>query len=474
MLDAATRQWTCTMPGLIGSGVVEQGQQTFHKNVAGATTAVNLLDPRGPHDDRSQKICSRSQTNCSHDTPTVDAKSERVRSMVDAALGAAKAAAASSMATASAGPATHPKTSITFKAPAALRVPAPAAGGKVPAFVPTSNPRPPISAPPSTLESSVGARLQGRNFEHTSSHSHSETSKCSRSRSRDRRRRRHSHGRRRSRGHRRKRHKSLSCSQKGNRKQSVRGSVFTDTADATAASQFAQPKLAQGRSVQLSPQEVPEWLQDLAAQPTGPCRKKILRMSDAFVKCLIGRGGETIRFIINRTGADIQVRSAPQDPEGIVSIVGNVEAAENMIREVLASKGCYMTTTGAYAPQYAAPGLALPTQADQDVLKIPSELVGLFIGAEGSGIKDIKSQVGGAVSIKVLAPILPGGFQEVQVVGDHWQSAKEIARAKIEEYKKITPGRWNMPGWWHTPGSNIVPPQNDGDVSLAMETVGML
>merc|ERR1712125_300755 len=86
------------------------------------------------------------------------------------------------------------------------------------------------------------------------------------------------------------------------------------------------------------------------------------------------------------------------------------------------------------------------------MLKIPSELVGLFIGAEGSGIKDIKSQVGGAVSVKVLAPILPGGYQEVQVVGDHWQKAKEIARAKIEEYKKITPGRWNLPGW-HTQGS---------------------
>lgn len=187
-------------------------------------------------------------------------------------------------------------------------------------------------------------------------------------------------------------------------------------------------------------EKMPDWLSDLAP-PGSIFGRKVLRMSDSFIKCLIGRGGETIQNIINKTGVDIKIVSSPQDSEGIVSICGNVELGERIVRETLAAKGCHLPVT------YGTPSFGNHRQGETERLLIPTELIPTFVGPGGSNIKQIKGKVRGPVSIKVLQELLPGGFQEVQVIGDGWLPAKQMVREKIEEIKRLTPGRWNMPGW---------------------------
>lgn len=273
----------------------------------------------------------------------------------------------------------------------------------------------------------------------------------SRSRSRDRDRRARSRSRRR-----------RSRSKSGRKK-----SMFDksgDTSEATRPGQVpksapAEPgrpgsKFSDSASVQISASgnDVPDWLKDLAEPqiPRALLGRKVLRMPDAYIKCLIGRGGETIRQIINKTGADIRIEAKQDNLDGIVSIANNIEAAEKLIKEILASKGCHWQTQMASDMGGELTNVGWKGHVDDDDLQIPTELVGLFIGNAGAGIKEIKARVGGAVTIKVLPPLLPGGFQCVQVVGENWKAAREVVRQKIKQILQETPGRWHAPGFSKT------------------------
>lgn len=188
--------------------------------------------------------------------------------------------------------------------------------------------------------------------------------------------------------------------------------------------------------------------------------RKVLRMPGAYVKCLIGRGGETIRQIRCRTGADIKIEGKPDDLDGVVSIAGNIEIAEKMIREILASKGCHWESAEGPGPLLGGntTNVGWKSLNDAEDLRIPTELVGLFIGNAGSGFQEIKARVGGGCTIKVLPGVLPGGVQSIQVVGDNWKAAREIVREKIDYIKRTTPGPWQT----QTPGAPLRPAVGKG------------
>lgn len=246
------------------------------------------------------------------------------------------------------------------------------------------------------------------------------------------------------------------------------GPGATDAA-ASASESSRSNKFSDKGSVQLAGEKVPDWLKDLAEPqiPRALLGRKVLRMPDAYIKCLIGRGGETIRHIINKTGADIRIDAKHDNLDGVVSIANNIEAAEKMIKETLASKGCHWETQEAIDLGGKLTNVGWKGHVDNDDLQIPTELVGLFIGNAGAGIKEIKARVGGAVTIKVLPPLLPGGFQVVQVVGENWRRAKELVRQKIQEILTTTPGRW------HAPGFNMNnPSQSGGNMAGYMPTFG--
>merc|ERR1719335_1205513 len=84
----------------------------------------------------------------------------------------------------------------------------------------------------------------------------------------------------------------------------------------------------------------------------------------------------------------------------------------------------------------APPTVASSGQADvgEDEVPIAGNLVGLFIGPQGSGIKEIKEKVTtGAVFISVGPPKVPGGPQVVQVTGSGRREALELIRARVND-----------------------------------------
>jgi len=194
------------------------------------------------------------------------------------------------------------------------------------------------------------------------------------------------------------------------------------------------------------PKDVPDWLQDLVSQegpkpPPGiaPENFKVLRMEGVQIRALIGKGGETIREIRQRSGADVKIDHLPQDLEGTVTIVGDVEKTEKMIREALSSKGCPLSgprPLGAPPLPPGAPGQSVDVPEENE-MQVPPELVGPLIGPGGATIKDIRAKAGGGVFISVLPPAAPGGPQNVRIVGDNREHAKELVRSKIEELKKM-------------------------------------
>jgi len=152
---------------------------------------------------------------------------------------------------------------------------------------------------------------------------------------------------------------------------------------------------------------------------------KVLRLQSVQIRVLLGKGGGTIRDIIAKTGADIKIdHSKRDDPEGDVTIIGNVEKTEAVIREVLATKGCPLIPPEGTAPE-------IPPE-EEDLVVAPN-LVGLFIGKGGESVRVMREKVGGAIFIGVQPPTGPGIPQRIQIVGDNREKAKEIVREKLAE-----------------------------------------
>jgi len=313
-----------------------------------------------------------------------------------------------------------------------------------------------VAASPLPGESGVGQRRRA-----SASERRSRSQRCIAAQSGDR----GSHGRRRSRNRQdsRSRQRSRSCHEHPGRGRSRRRAKGKDIrAPSPGRRKSKWDVTASDRSKDPHPKDVPDWLQDLAdtskADKPEPTWKnyKVLRLQAVQIRCLLGKGGETIREVRARSGADIKINHPPQDPEGDISIVGDVERTEAVIREVLAHKGCPIRTPTEEPPGWppgtsssfssspsSAPPPPLRDAEHEEHVQIPSGIVGLFIGSGGANIRDIKAQLGGATFISVQPASDAGDpYQTVRIVGENREKAKLLVRAKIQEIQKAPrPGR---------------------------------
>ena len=181
----------------------------------------------------------------------------------------------------------------------------------------------------------------------------------------------------------------------------------------------------------------PAWMKDMVevlksdSTPSRPASKKnednpkghkVIELPAHLIRVLIGKAGSTIREVISRTGSDIKVNHLPHEPQGSISVVGDIARTEAVIQEIFRARGC----------KWSPSGTPLAEQSQEDV-PISADLVGLFIGKGGETIKDLRERCGGQVSITIQPASTPGGMQGVRVVGDNWKLAKALVRAKIEE-----------------------------------------
>ncbi|KAE9606523.1 putative K domain-containing protein [Lupinus albus] len=155
------------------------------------------------------------------------------------------------------------------------------------------------------------------------------------------------------------------------------------------------------------------------------------------VGVLIGKAGDTIRYLQYNSGAKIQITrdadAAPHSATRLVELIGSlgsIEKAEKLINAVVAE------ADAGGSPALVARGLS-PAQAtvgsEQIQIQVPNEKVGLIIGRGGETIKNLQTKSG--ARIQLIPQHLPEGDNSkertVQVTGDKRQI--EFAQEMIKE-----------------------------------------
>ncbi|XP_044511057.1 far upstream element-binding protein 2 isoform X2 [Mangifera indica] len=155
------------------------------------------------------------------------------------------------------------------------------------------------------------------------------------------------------------------------------------------------------------------------------------------VGVLIGKAGDTIRYLQYNSGAKIQItRDAEADPYSatrpveLVGTLSNINKAEKLISAVIAE------ADAGGSPSLVARGLATAQAAgigEQVEIKVPNEKVGLIIGRGGETIKGLQTRSG--ARIQLIPQHLPEGDgskeRTVRVTGDMRQI--EIAQEMIKD-----------------------------------------
>eukprot|EP01018_Ginkgo_biloba_P010288 Gb_17340 [translate_table: standard] len=196
----------------------------------------------------------------------------------------------------------------------------------------------------------------------------------------------------------------------------------------------------------------------------GSSRK--MDVPNAKVGLLIGKGGETIKYLQQHSGAKIQItRDADADPHSStreVELSGtaeNISRAEQLIKDVMAQADAGGSGT------LAAQGFnTLQSGGEQIQLKVPNNKVGpfilksdflqvgLIIGRGGETIKNLQSRTGARVQLIPLH--LPVGDtsteRTVQVTGS--KSQIEAAQEMIKELTSeltVAEGVLRLMGTWY-------------------------
>ncbi|OMO79071.1 hypothetical protein COLO4_24569 [Corchorus olitorius] len=167
-----------------------------------------------------------------------------------------------------------------------------------------------------------------------------------------------------------------------------------------------------------------------------------IEVPNAKVGVLIGKAGDTIRYLQYNSGAKIQImrdadadRDAPTRPVEIIGTLSSITMAEKLINAVIAE------ADAGGSPSLVARGLATTQAAgaaDQIEIQVPNEKVGLIIGRGGETIKGLQTRSG--ARIQLIPQHLPEGDgskeRTVRVTGDKKQI--DIARELIKDVMNQT------------------------------------
>ncbi|XWS15420.1 hypothetical protein CRYUN_Cryun35bG0096500 [Craigia yunnanensis] len=162
-----------------------------------------------------------------------------------------------------------------------------------------------------------------------------------------------------------------------------------------------------------------------------------IEVPNAKVGALIGKAGDTIRYLQYNSGAKIQImrdadadRDAPTRPVEIIGTLSSITKAEKLINAVIAE------AESGGSPSLVARGLATTqaaAAADHFEIQVPNEKVGLIIGRGGETIKGLQTRSG--ARIQLIPQHLPEGDgskeRMVRVTGDKKQI--EIATEMIKD-----------------------------------------
>ncbi|XP_049399420.1 uncharacterized protein LOC125863280 [Solanum stenotomum] len=205
-----------------------------------------------------------------------------------------------------------------------------------------------------------------------------------------------------------------------------------------------------------------------------PGQSKKIEIPNGRVGVIIGKGGETIKYLQLQSGAKIQVtRDMDADPNSTnraVELMGTpdqIAKAEQLITEVLSEAD----SGGSGLVSRRLPGQQ--SGGEQFSLKVPNNKVGLVIGKGGETIKSMQARTG--ARIQVIPLHLPPGdtSQErtVQIDG----SSEQIEAAKQLVYEVISENRarnQGMSGGYQQQGYQARPPTSWAPPGAPMQQSG--
>lgn len=164
-----------------------------------------------------------------------------------------------------------------------------------------------------------------------------------------------------------------------------------------------------------------------------------IMVPDRTVGLIIGRGGETIRDLQERSGCHVNIVGEQKSVNGLrpVNLIGPYAAtaqAKEMIMEIVESDA---RNTNGGGPGGSAPPHGRPHRDDrektQDAIYVPNEAVGMIIGKGGETIREMQNVTG--CKINVSQQPQPGQSErEIELVGtrDSINQAKAAIEEKVE------------------------------------------
>ncbi|KAL9432380.1 hypothetical protein AB3S75_027417 [Citrus x aurantiifolia] len=194
----------------------------------------------------------------------------------------------------------------------------------------------------------------------------------------------------------------------------------------------------EGESVIVDPQQSVENSKsdDPSSTDDSTISRKIVVPNDK-VGVLIGKAGDTIRYLQYNSGAKIQItRYVDADPHAatrpveIIGTLSNIDKAEKLINAIIAE------ADAGGSPSLVARGVATAQAsgaAEQVEIKVLNEKVGLIIGRGGETIKGLQTRAGARIQLIPQHLLEEDGSKEriVRVTGDMGQI--EIAQQMIKE-----------------------------------------
>ncbi len=192
---------------------------------------------------------------------------------------------------------------------------------------------------------------------------------------------------------------------------------------------------------------------------------KTIAIPNGRVGVIIGKGGETIKYLQLQSGAKIQVtRDMDADPNSYTRSVelqgaaDSIAKAEQLIKDVLAEA----ESGGSGIVSRRVTGQ--PGGAEQFVMQIPNNKVGLIIGKGGETIKNMQANTG--ARIQVIPLHLPPGDtsteRTLQIDGSSEQieAAKQLVNEVISEnrLRNQMGGGYSQQGYQARPPTSWAPP----------------
>uniref|UniRef100_A0A5B7C385 Putative far upstream element-binding protein 1-like n=1 Tax=Davidia involucrata TaxID=16924 RepID=A0A5B7C385_DAVIN len=209
---------------------------------------------------------------------------------------------------------------------------------------------------------------------------------------------------------------------------------------------------------------------------------KIITIPNGKVGVVIGKGGETIKYLQLQSGVNIQItKDSDADPYSqtrgveLTGTMDQISRAEQLIDDVINE-----TDGGG-----SAPSASMQPGAEQFIMKVPNDKVASLIGKGGETIRSIQSSTGARIQIIPLR--LPPGDtsreRSVYINGlkEQIDSAKELIDERVSgnRLRNLSgtssyvqpvyppPGNWGPPGqppmqqqpgyWYPQPGPCVAP-----------------